>query len=850
MVALLVLPQLSSAAFEPATRILLNCGSRDSATPPNDNRPFLPDSTANSVSLSGSSVEVVDSNSSSYSGAALYQTARVATGRMSYEFSVASTGNHVLRLHFAPFSSANYDLFSAVFTVSALDRFELLKNFSVPRGGAASPVVKEFFLRVDSGKFVIAFTPSSAVAFVSAVEVFTAPVELLRSDARWGGLTAQLALETVHRINMGGPLITPSNDSLWRSWIPDGDFLLDSSTATIVDSSATINYPSDGSGPTEEVAPSRVYSTAQAMNKKGLQDPWINITWRFNVSTGDIHLVRMHFCDIVTTISSQLVFNSYVDRKDFYRNLQLSNEVFDKTTAPYYSQSYVADGGGAEGSSRIMEVTVGRSDMSTATTADALLNGLEIMKVLNSSAIGSGGGGESNKGTTSILIGSVVGGLALLLLVVGFLVLSFRRGRKGRTLLPPERKETGTSWWSPLPGHSAVSRSKVSEGATATGPGWTRQEMNLGLHISFDEILSATKGFDDELIIGSGGFGNVYRGVLRNGTNVAVKRGMPGSSQGYPEFQAEVLLLSKIRHRHLVSLVGYCEEKSEMILVYEFMEKGTLKGVLYDGGAAGEPCLSWKQRLEICIGAARGIHYLHTGDSQAIIHRDLKTSNILLDEDLTAKVSDFGLSRMGPAVGKTHVSTAVKGSFGYLDPEYFKTQQLTDKSDVYSFGVVLLEVLCARPVIDPQLAGDQLNLAEWAAMSHRRGQLEQIVDPRLRGEINAASLRKFGETAMRCLEPFGDDRPAIGDVLWNLEYCLQLQQTEIKREAYEDSGVCETQFPAALPLRPVPSAGGTIGEEQEDDDAAPFAPVEGLDADQMDFTASKAFSQLITHEGR
>ncbi|CAA6666957.1 unnamed protein product [Spirodela intermedia] len=785
MVALLVLPQLSSAAFEPATRILLNCGSRDSATPPNDNRPFLPDSTANSVSSpaapSRSSIRIA-----ALRRCALYQTARVATGRMSYEFSVASTGDHVLRLHFAPFSSANYDLFSAVFTVSALDRFELLKNFSVPRGGAASPVVKEFFLRVDSGKFVIAFTPSSAVAFVSAVEVFTAPEELLRSDARWGGLTAQLALETVHRINMGGPLITPSNDSLWRSWIPDGDFLLDSSTAGSVDSSVTINYASDGTGPTEEVAPSRVYSTAQAMNKTGLQDPWINITWRFNVSTGDIHLVRMHFCDIVTN-------------HDFYRNLQLSHEVSDRSTAPYYSQSYVADGGGAEGSSRIMEVTVGRSDMSTATTADALLNGLEIMKVLNSSAIGSGGGGRSKKGTTSILIGSVVGGLTLLLLVVGFLVLSFRRGgragrccrRKGRRRDVVVVAPAGALRRLPQQGQRGRHRHRVGMEATGDEPGPPHllRRNPLG-----DEGLRRRAHHRLR------GFGNVYKGVLRNGTNVAVKRGMPGSSQGYPEFQAEVLLLSKIRHRHLVSLVGYCEENSEMILVYEFMEKGTLKGVLYDGGAAGEPCLSWKQRLEICIGAARGIHYLHTGDSQLRLPRP----GVLQDPAAHRQVRRLLLRRgaSGGALCQASNRPAAR----------------------------------RRPAQPRRVGGDE----------PPRGQLEQIVDPRLRGEINAASLRKFGETAMRCLEPFGDDRPAIGDVLWNLEYCLQLQQTEIKREAYEDSGVCETQFPAALPLRPVPSAGGTIGEEQEDDDAAPFAPVEGLDADQMDFTASKAFSQLIT----
>ncbi|PRQ55418.1 putative protein kinase RLK-Pelle-CrRLK1L-1 family [Rosa chinensis] len=231
----------------------------------------------------------------------------------------------------------------------------------------------------------------------------------------------------------------------------------------------------------------------------------------------------------------------------------------------------------------------------------------------------------------------------------------------------------------------------------------------LELKISFNEIQSATNNFDTKLVIGKGGFGNVYRGTLLNGTKVAVKRAYKrdehgsGSGQGLLEFETEIIVLSKILHRHLVSLIGYCNERSEMILVYEFMEKGTLRDHLYDSDV---PRLSWNQRLEICTEAARGLHYLHTGAARGIIHQDVKSTNILLDENHVAKVADFGLSRFG-ALDELHVRTNVKGTFGYLDPEYMMSEQLTEKYDVYSFGVVLLEVLCVKPAIDPTLRREQ-----------------------------------------------------------------------------------------------------------------------------------------------
>lgn len=338
--------------------------------------------------------------------------------------------------------------------------------------------------------------------------------------------------------------------------------------------------------------------------------------------------------------------------------------------------------------------------------------------------------------------------------------------------------------------------------------------LNLSFKIPIAEILLATNSFDEKTQVGLGGFGKVYKGVLRDGTAVAVKRAYrercnSGSRQGLTEFQAEILVLTRIRHRHLVSLIGYCEERSEMILVYEFMANGPLRDHLY---GSTKPHLSWKQRLEICIGSARGLHYLHTGTAQGtIIHRDVKSSNILLDENYIAKVGDFGLSRSaGANIDQNHVSTGVKGSFGYLDPEYFRTQQLTDKSDVYSFGVVLLEILCARPVIDRSLSWEEVNLAEWGMKWQKKGHLEKIIDPLLKDEIDSKSLKKFGVTVEKCLAQYGVDRPTMGDVLWNLECVLQLHESAINAEpsAHCSAGPSEySHFPS--------STAATIGGSSE-----------------------------------
>ncbi|XP_028119698.1 receptor like protein kinase S.2-like [Camellia sinensis] len=277
------------------------------------------------------------------------------------------------------------------------------------------------------------------------------------------------------------------------------------------------------------------------------------------------------------------------------------------------------------------------------------------------------------------------------------------------------------------------------------------------------------------------GFGKVYKGFIDGGaTTVAIKRSNAESKQGAAEFWTEIKTLSKLRHTHLVTLIGYSDDCEEMILVYEYMVNGTLVDHLYKNSRKGNGNeiyrLTWEDRLKICIGAAEGLDYLHTNTEQAVIHRDVKSTNILLDENWVAKISDFGLSKMvNTSHTRTHVSTDVKGTFGYLDPAYFLTRRLTKKSDVYAFGVVLFEVLCARPPVDTSVEEDQMGLALWAQKCIKKGTLDQIIDPSIRGQISPNCLKVFAEVANKCLLNYPKGRPTMSEVVGSLKHGLASQ---------------------------------------------------------------------------
>ncbi|XP_042757705.1 receptor-like protein kinase FERONIA [Lactuca sativa] len=304
---------------------------------------------------------------------------------------------------------------------------------------------------------------------------------------------------------------------------------------------------------------------------------------------------------------------------------------------------------------------------------------------------------------------------------------------------------------------------------------------------TLSEIQSATQNFDEALVIGRGGFGKVYKcSKIGSMHQVAVKRLHSMSNQGANEFESEVKVLSKLRHGNLVSLIGYCYQEKEMVLVYEFMPNGTLEDHLLSQDSS----LSWLQRLKICIGAARGLDYLHTGTStqHGVIHRDVKPSNILLDANFAAKISDFGLAKVGVIdQTRTHMSTAVKGTFGYMDPCYFYTGKLTTKSDVYAFGVVMFEVLSRRKAVDSTLEEDQWGLAGWAQQKIKEGKLNQIIDPRLIGQISRKCLKEFASVAGHCLHTQPKHRPTMAEVVVRLESILS-QERESANSVVDDEG--------------------------------------------------------------
>ncbi|KAK3210495.1 hypothetical protein Dsin_015201 [Dipteronia sinensis] len=332
----------------------------------------------------------------------------------------------------------------------------------------------------------------------------------------------------------------------------------------------------------------------------------------------------------------------------------------------------------------------------------------------------------------------------------------------------------------PVPGPLQQSHAKPS-GATGsmTGSGLESTSLSFGSSIatytgsaktfSASDIERATNNFDASRVLGEGGFGRVYSGVLEDGTKVAVKVLKRDDQQGGREFLAEVEMLSRLHHRNLVKLIGICIEEHARCLVYELIPNGSVESHLHGDDKESAP-LGWDARLKIALGAARGLAYLHEDSSPHVIHRDFKSSNILLEHDFTPKVADFGLARTAMDEENTHISTRVMGTFGYVAPEYAMTGHLLVKSDVYSYGVVLLELLSGRKPVDMTQLPGQENLVAWARplLTSSDG-LETIIDKSLGDDVPFDSVAKVAAIASMCVQPEVSHRPFMGEVVQALK---------------------------------------------------------------------------------
>ncbi|KAJ0980529.1 hypothetical protein J5N97_008784 [Dioscorea zingiberensis] len=315
--------------------------------------------------------------------------------------------------------------------------------------------------------------------------------------------------------------------------------------------------------------------------------------------------------------------------------------------------------------------------------------------------------------------------------------------------------------------------------------------LGWGHWFTLRDLETATNRFSKENVIGEGGYGVVYHGHLINGTPVAIKKLLNNLGQAEKEFSVEVEAIGHVRHKNLVRLLGYCIEGTQRMLVYEYVSNGNLEQWLH-GPMRDQHSLTWEARMKILIGTAKALAYLHESIEPKVVHRDIKSSNILIDDDFNAKVSDFGLAKLLGA-GKSHITTRVMGTFGYVAPEYANTGLLNEKSDIYSFGVVLLEAITGRDPVDYGRPSAEVNLVDWLKMMVGNKCSEEVVDPYLVPRPSIRALKRGLLTALRCVDPDSEKRPKMGQVVRMLESDDVILQ-EDRRRRRSRNGSKEIEF--------------------------------------------------------
>ncbi|XP_021741523.1 proline-rich receptor-like protein kinase PERK1 [Chenopodium quinoa] len=344
-------------------------------------------------------------------------------------------------------------------------------------------------------------------------------------------------------------------------------------------------------------------------------------------------------------------------------------------------------------------------------------------------------------------------------------------GSNGNNPLPPQPSRRSPA--AQVPAYSNSGQSNLSgSGSLIPPPSPALSYASSQTMFTYNDLAMATNSFSEDNYLGEGGFGSVHKGLLPTGKAIAVKSLRSNSGQGEREFAAEVEIISRVHHRHLVNLVGFCITGSKRFLVYEFVTNKTLEFHLH---GKDQPTMDWPTRLKVAVGAAKGLAYLHEDCQPRIIHRDIKAANILIDNKYQAKVADFGLAKLTPEE-YTHVTTRVMGTLGYLAPEYASSGRLTEKSDVYSFGVMLLELITGRRPVDK--TQKQYNLVEWArpllttAMEDEN--FNQLVDPRLQFSYKHSEMARMLTCAGTCVRKSARSRPLMSQVVRALEGNLSL----------------------------------------------------------------------------
>ncbi|XP_060218553.1 probable serine/threonine-protein kinase At1g01540 isoform X2 [Lycium barbarum] len=322
-----------------------------------------------------------------------------------------------------------------------------------------------------------------------------------------------------------------------------------------------------------------------------------------------------------------------------------------------------------------------------------------------------------------------------------------------------------------MPGASS-GESRATSGAETGSLGNSGQlpevsHLGWGRWYTLRELEAATNCLSDENVIGEGGYGIVYQGVLADGTRVAVKNLLNNRGQAEKEFKVEVEAIGRVRHKNLVRLLGYCVEGAYRMLVYEYVDNGTLEQWLH-GDVGDVSPLTWDIRMTVIVGTAKALAYLHEGLEPKVVHRDVKSSNILLDRQWHTKLSDFGLAKLLNAE-RSYVTTRVMGTFGYVAPEYACTGMLNEKSDVYSFGILIMEIITGRTPVDYGRPQGETNLVEWLKMMVGNRKSEEVVDPKLPEMPSSKTLKRALLVALRCVDPDAQKRPKMGHIIHMLE---------------------------------------------------------------------------------